>query len=217
MFLRIPQKTGMWGLGALWATCDDPKPLYINEADLSEDHLKTITTDIELGRIFEVDNNDQRVEREKRKPIQHQAPIVVDDNTGVSDVPPVLVAKAREFIKQGVVSIRKNLDELDNTQLLLAAITIEEKNKNRKTVLSMLRGKLRKTDDVADRHIPRRANMYEGLVEEEEGEKLVMDVGDLELTETVEEVIYSSQENTAVLAAKEEQGEFIRDVGGKIS
>ena len=70
---------------------------------------------------------------------------------------------AKGFVKKGLSTIRREVGDLKNIQLLRACINLEKKVKPRKTVLALLESQLVKTKDLNN---PANMNFYESIIED---------------------------------------------------
>lgn len=178
--MRVNSRTAMWGYKHLWLVYDDPCPTKITLEKLSEDVREMVEQGLIIGNLFEVDEEDKPVERKISKA---QDPIVDDAEECLANITPVVACQLKELLENGVVTLRREVKILKNANVLMAAMAIETKNKNRKTVIKLLKKQLEKADDLSTLSMLEKPNLYNDLIEEEIGETVTFKVSDTDVSE----------------------------------
>ena len=91
-------------------------------------------------------------------------------------VDPVIERKLRNILDGGVTSINREVALIKNAQFLSVAVGLEKENKNRKTVVGLLKKQMEKAQDYSNPLKDNGANIYDPLVEEEEGEEVKIEM-----------------------------------------
>lgn len=172
MFIRVNKRDAVWGFGSLWLTYEDKRPLSVDFDKLDSATILAIKTGLATRTLYEVDKDDNVIGIES---ISRQVVPAAPVPTVEREVNPVLARKARELLDLGVAKIRKELAGIRNRQMLDYAIEYEVKNKNRKTVLNMLREHLAKY--VAGSL--QTTGAYDNLVTEEEIDTIKINISEM--------------------------------------
>jgi len=170
----------MWGDPArtVWVTNADKEPTEIDFSLLSKQTADAVKQALALGILVETDNFGKvlKAEKVKTSPFAGKQDLLEKNQTfeekveqGELGVSTDIYQKAKKIVKSGLSTIRREIEQLGNVQLLRVCIELEKKNKNRKTVLALFEAQLIKAKDLNN---PANLNFYESIIEETE-EKIV--------------------------------------------
>lgn len=165
VWLKVSKRRTYWGYEDLWLTSMDPKPREVDIDDLTLEAREAILTSLQAGDLIEVDENgeEKEIAMGEKEPIK---PISLD-------ISPVIEVKAKELLKGGVTSIKREVAYSRNPLLLSAASTLERANKKpRKTVISILEKRLLALSGGGERFD------YLPFLETEKGETVTLKRGD---------------------------------------
>jgi hypothetical protein len=202
MLLRVSPVAGIWGFKSkedpdyeLWFTLADPKPQDISVEELPQDMRNAVAGALRTKALIEVNENGEVLEEAHTKVLR---PAV--NELGVN---PVIEHRAKELLKGGVSSVRREVSVITNSLLLSTAIAVEKQGKNRKTVIGLLEKQLVKATDLSNP--TRMGGMYSNLIEEEEGEIIECPVQGLAVEE--EEMSQEEVEEVQERLEAEQEGE----------
>ena len=181
MLLRVDPKRMFWGYDGFWVTSDDVDPQEINLDNMGSETKEKFTAALDEGILVEVDKDDKPIKRKKtRSKAKKEAltPVVSDEEAFVPavQVDPVIERKLRNILDGGVTSIKREVALIKNAQFLSVAVGLEKENKNRKTVVGLLKKQMEKAQDYSNPLKDNGANIYDPLVEEEEGEEVKIEM-----------------------------------------
>ena len=178
MFLKVSQKRVYWGHDELWFTSMDLKPHEVTIDDLTVETRDAILDALQLGDLIETDENGKRVEdvTDAVGEIKKSKPVSLN-------ISPMIEGKAKELLKGGITSIKREVAYARHPLFLSAALNFEKgKKKPRKTVVSLLEKRLLALAGGAERVD------YMPDLEIEKGEEIVLKRSDMVLfDEPVEE------------------------------
>jgi len=195
MLIRVNPKVGIWGYFSkenpnyrLWITLADPKPQEINVQGLPGDLAKAVEVALRTKVLLEVKETGEKV-----KEASQVAPGAQEVKQTIKEDNPALKIKAKELLKSGVASIRREVALIEDPMLLSIAISIERKGKARKTVKEILEKKLEKCPSLSSSKVlasTTRArcpsSIYDHLIEEEEEEQVVFEKSNLVVKSEIE-------------------------------
>ena len=185
MLLRVASKGGIWGFGPLWLTFADMGPTEVDYESLDEKTRRAIDIALASDVLMETDENGDPLRKESPSASVSVAPISMK-NAGANKQSDLFTQeKARQLLDGNVHSVRREVSLIGNIQVLNAAIDLEQKTKNRKTVLGYLRQQLQKIlgNTNGNRNLE---SAYRNLIKDEEEEEIVISVSDLVVERTFE-------------------------------
>ena len=185
MLLRVASKGGIWGFGPLWLTFADMGPTEVDYESLDEKTRRAIDIALASDVLMETDENGDPLRKESPSASVSVAPISMK-NVGANKQSDLFTQeKARQLLDGNVHSVRREVSLIGNIQVLNAAIDLEQKTKNRKTVLGYLRQQLQKIlgNTNGNRNLE---SAYRNLIKDEEEEEIVISVSDLVVQRTYE-------------------------------
>lgn len=179
MLLRVSKKVGMWGFGPLWFTFADPKPQEVDLTELDESTRDKVNLAIAQGILIQLNDKGEPIGVPGRQTQMVQLPVVNEIPAGIPRVSPVIARKLTELLKNGVTTLRREIPLIKSHQMLSAALQFEGDNKNRKTIIALLKKAIEKTGSI---------RMYDDLIKDEDIETVTFKVEDMVL-ESKEEIV----------------------------
>jgi len=174
MFLAVTKKRTYWGFEDIWLTYTDSKPREVMIEDLSADTREAVLRGLQSGDLIETDQDGKEIEVEEVTVGETMTP---RKKTSL-DVSPAVLSKAKDLLKEGVTSIKREIAFCKMPLLLSTSLRLEQgKKKPRKTVISFLEKRLLALSGGAERFD------YTPDLEVEEGEKIVLKRNDMVLFE----------------------------------
>ena len=175
VWLKVTKKRTYWGFEDIWLTSMDSNPREVKIEDLSADSREAVLRGLQMGDLIETDEDGEEIEVEEGETITPAR------NTSL-DISPAILSKAKDLLKEGVTSVKREIAFCKMPLLLSTALSLEQgKKKPRKTVISFLEKRLLALSGGADRFD------YMPLLEEDEGEKIVLKREDVILFEEATE------------------------------
>ena len=160
MLLRVNPRVGVWGFNSndgsvkLWFSYADQRPQKVNVDTLPEEVAEAIRGAIRANILFEV---------KKNSPNSVPASNILTPNK--LDIDKMLVKEAKKFLKQGTTSIKREVALLTDIRFLNLLDDLEQKGKNRKTVLRLIDKQLESLTDGLDTQ-----TLYDSMVVDSEEE-----------------------------------------------
>lgn len=182
MFVRVDEKQVYWGdrTRTIWITSANREPTEIDMDSINQDVRSSVNQALSCGVLIQTDKLGKPIAKNKinSSPFAGKQDILANKQTfeerteqGELGVDIETYQKAKGFVKNGLSTIRREVGELKNIQLIRVCIDLEKKTKLRKTVLALLEGQLVKIKGLNN---PANMNFYESIIEDIDEKVIVL-------------------------------------------